>query len=249
MRFPLGWWRRLRGWWVLAAVATVGAVVSALAEVYVSTVAAALCAVGLAVAGVRSRAQPPETGGEPGEEAYEARLQLVRDTPDPEEALREVRSLRAEVATHLGPDHAIALAARLAEAGLAREVEGPRVAVRLYYELLEQADAIPAVSPVLYLDTQWNLGGTLLDVGETRSAVEVLEVAIENARLFYGRSHGGTFAIRLTHIIALDGDGRSAEALELAEQLAHDTERVLGPDHPTAADARFAVDHLTGSRP
>lgn len=180
---------------------------------------------------------------------YEARLRLVRDTPDPQEALREARSLVAEVATHLGPDHAIALAARFEEAGLARQVEGPRVAVRLYYDLLEQADALPEANPVLYVDTQWNLGGALLDVGETRSAVEVLEVAIVNARLHYGRNHGGTFEIRLTHIVALDGDGRSAEARDLAEQLARDTERVLGPDHPTTADARFAADHLMEGQP
>lgn len=194
------------------------------------------------------RAQP-DARQEPGEEAYEARLRLVRDTPDPEKALHAARTLRAEVATHLGQDHAVTLAAQFEEAERSREIEGPRVAVRLYYELLAHADALAAASPDLYVDTQWHLGVSLLDVGETRSAVEVLEVAIENARLHYGRNHGGTFEIRLTHIVALDGDGRSAEALELAEQLAKDTERVLGPDHPTAADARFAADHLAESQP
>lgn len=197
----------------------------------------------------RFRGRSVLVGGEPGEEAYEARLRLVRDTPDPAEALRAARTLRAEAATHLGPDHAVTLTAQFEEADRARQVEGPRVAVRLYYDLLDHADAITAASPDLYVDTQWHLGVSLLDVGETRSAVEVLEVAIENARLHYGRNHGGTFEIRLTHIVALDGDGRSAEALELAEQLAKDTERVLGPDHPTAADARFAADHLAASQP
>jgi len=181
---------------------------------------------------------------EPGEEAYEARLRLVRDIAEPEDALREVRGLRANAATHLGPTHPVTLAAQFEEAGRAGQVEGPQAAVRLYYNLLEHADAIEAVSPVLYVDTQWNLGGSLLDAGETRSAVEVLEFAIENARLFFGRNHGTTFETRLTHIIALDGDGRPAEALELAEKLVRDAERVLGPDHPTTADARFAVHHL-----
>ena len=178
-------------------------------------------------------------------ETYQARISLIRNTPDPDDALRAARVLLADVTTHLGPEHAVTLSALFEEAVWARRVEGPRAAVRLYYDLLDYADAVPEVSPTLYVDVQWNLGGSLLDAGESRSAVDVLEVAVENAQLYYGMDHGTTFEIRLTYIAALDGDGRLDEALDMASRLAEDTERVLGRDHPTATDARFAVEQIT----
>jgi hypothetical protein len=175
-------------------------------------------------------------------ETYRARVALTRSTPDPAEALLAARALLADVITHLGPDHYVTQLAFLAEAFFARHVEGPRTAVRLYYNLLEYETVGDSK---LYIDAQWRLGSSLLEAGEARSAVEVLEVAVENAQLHYGADHGMTFEIRLTRILALDGDGRSNEALDLAERLAQDSERVLGRDHPTAADARFAVEQLT----
>lgn len=180
-------------------------------------------------------------------ETYWARVALARSTPDPAEALLTARALLADVTAHVNSDHHVTQLAFLVEAFFARQVEGPRAAVRLYYNLLEY-ESVAQASPRLYVDAQWQLGSSLLAAGETRSAVEVLEVAVENAQLHYGADHGTTFEIRLTHIEALDGDGRSAEAVALAAQLADDAERVLGRDHPTAADARFAVDQITAAR-
>jgi hypothetical protein len=183
--------------------------------------------------------------GETAVDTYLARIALARGTRDPAEALREVRALLADVVTHLGPDHYVAFTARIVEAKLVSQVDGPRVAVRLFYDLLEYADAVPQASPERYVDLQGSLGNALLAAGETRSAVEVIEVAVENALLFHGADHGATFEIQLTHITALDGDGRPDEALALAVQLAENAERVLGRDHPTTADARFAIDQIT----
>lgn len=187
-----------------------------------------------------------DTLGATAQETYEARVALIRNTADPNEGLREARSLQADATAHLGPDHEVTVRALFEEARWAREVEGPRTAVRLFFTLLEYADTGVPVRPQAYVDIQWNLGGSLLDAGETRSAVDVLEVAVENALFCYGADHGRTLDIRLTYITALDSDGNLDEALELAEQLTQDAERVLGSDHPLTADARFAVDQLTG---
>jgi eukaryotic-like serine/threonine-protein kinase len=179
---------------------------------------------------------------------YATRVALIRNTPDPNEALREARSLLTDATTHLGPNHDITLMALFEEACWARQVDGPRAAVRLFFTLLDHADTGAPVHLPAYVDTQWNLGGSLLEAGETQSAVDVLEVAVENALLCYGADHGRTFEIRLTHIEALDADGHLDEALELAERLAQDAERVLGVDHPLATDARFAVDQIAARR-
>jgi eukaryotic-like serine/threonine-protein kinase len=180
--------------------------------------------------------------------AYESRLVLIRNTPDPVEALRAVRALLADVTAQLGPDHELTLSVRFEEALCAGRAEGPRAAVRLYYNLLDYADTQAQVHPSLYVDSQWTLGTSLLAAGETQSAVEVLEVAVENAVLFFGADNGTTFEVRLSHVMALDGAGRLDEALTEADQLAQDAERVLGPDHPTTSDARFAVDQLTARK-
>jgi hypothetical protein len=172
------------------------------------------------------------------------RIALVRNTSD----LEGARALVADVTTHLGPAHDITLAARFEEACQARDAEGPRVAVRLYYDLLADLDTLGAVSPTLYVDTQWHLGSALLAAGEVESACDVLEVALDNALLCHGQDHGTTVEIRLSHIAALDAARRHDEALDLAERLAADAERVLGPDHPTTSDTRFAVADIAARR-
>ncbi|MBB4905667.1 hypothetical protein [Actinophytocola algeriensis] len=57
-----------------------------------------------------------------------------------------------------------------------------------------------------------------------------------------------TLEIRLSRIAALDAAQRHDEALDLAEHLAADAEHVLGPDHPTTSDARFAVADIAARR-
>jgi hypothetical protein len=170
-----------------------------------------------------------DSAGQPGDLAAEAhltRLKVVGEQPD--------------------LNHDFTLWARLEEAIWARRTVGPRAAVRSYYDLLEHAEtAAKNGDSFLRAVAQWNLGTSLLEAGEAQSAVEVLEVAIENALLLFDADHDATIELRLNHIEALDGAGRVGEALGLAEQLAQDAERVLGPDHPTATDARFAVDQLT----
>ena len=182
--------------------------------------------------------------GTTAEPTLRSRITLVRNTGD----LPAARALLADATTILGPTHDITLAARFEEAYQARDADGPRVAVRLYYALLGDLDALGAVSPSLYVATQWHLGSALLAAGETESAGDVLEVAVENALLCHGPHHGTTLEIRLSRIAALDAAERHDEALELAERLAADAERMLGPDHPTTSDTRFAVADISARR-
>ncbi|TDV44869.1 hypothetical protein [Actinophytocola oryzae] len=180
-------------------------------------------------------------------DTLQARLIMARNTSDPEEALRESRAVMADATRHLGAGHGITFQARFEEAVWVREVEGPEEAAGLYQALLDDADNT-TVAPGLYVDAQWNLGGSLLSAGEARGAAAVLEVAVENALLLNGPDHVATFEIQLTYLRALDADNRVDDALELAGQLAQNTERVLGHDHPTTAEAWLAVDRLTDRR-
>ena len=179
-------------------------------------------------------------------ETYRARLVLVRNTPDPAEALRAARELLAEVTARFGAEHEITLSARFEEAAWAREAEGPQAAVHLYEELLDIAESLDDVDPSLVVDSQWNLGGSLLAAGEPSTAADVLDVAMANAQLCYGATSDRTLRIRLTYIRSLEGAGRVDEALELARELASDAERVLGPDHQTTSDVRDLIGELTG---
>lgn len=136
------------------------------------------------------------------------------------------------------------LSARFEEACCALRAEGPLAASRLFGDLLDLAESAENVDPRLVVDVQWNLGESLLDAGETDAAVGVLEVAVANARLFYGTASDHTLRIRLTYIRSLGGDGRLDEARQQAEQLTQDAERIFGPDHPTTADAQSLVAEL-----
>jgi hypothetical protein len=126
-----------------------------------------------------------------------------------------------------------------------REVEGPQAAIRLFDGLLDVVESLEWVDPRVHVDGQWNLGGSLLDAGEADRAVGVLEVAVDNALMFYGHTHGHTLDIRMTYVRALDGDGRLDDALAQAQKIAEDAEGALGPDHPTTVEARAVVEQLT----
>lgn len=179
-----------------------------------------------------------------------ARILLARQVGAegaPDEALSIAREVDAEAAASLGADHETTLNARFEVAVWTRTAEGAAAGAELFSQLIQQAERLDPQPWSLIVDSLWNLGSCLSDLGEHDQAIEVSEAAVADARNAYGEKHVRVLQIRLTHgeIIGLSGNPRSA--VTLCQGLADECGGILDESHITTLEARRAAAYWTAA--
>jgi hypothetical protein len=185
------------------------------------------------------------------EDTLQARIDLARQTGaagDPHEARRQADAVRADATAHFGADHRVTLTARYEVAVWTRNTDGPAAGVLAFGALIEQARALGTAHESLVVDAGWNLGSAVLETGDAEHAAEILATTVRDGIGIYGSNYGTVLEMRLSQIGAVDAAGRFDEAVELAEQLCSDCERVLGPNNPTTGEARELTRGLLARR-
>jgi hypothetical protein len=185
------------------------------------------------------------------EDTLQARIDLARQTGaagDPHEARWQADAVLADATVHFGPDHRVTLSARYEVAVWIRSTDGPAAGVQAFSAFIDQARTLGTAHESLAVDASWNLGGAVLETGDAEHATEILATTVRDGIRVYGPNYGTVLEMRLSHISAVDAAGRFDEAVELAEQLSKDCERVLGPDNPTTGEARELVRDLHARR-
>lgn len=174
-------------------------------------------------------------------DTLQARIELARQigaAGDPHEARLLADAVLADASARLGASHWVTLSARFETAVWVRATDGPTAGMQAFGALVDEARLLGAEYEALVVEANWNLGGAVLDAGDAERAVEILAATIRAGVRVYGADYGMVLEMRLSHITAVDAAGRLDEAVELAEQLSKDCERVLGPNNPTTGDAR-----------
>jgi hypothetical protein len=178
--------------------------------------------------------------GELHPDTLHAQLTLARQLGDldaQDEALALAERVAADAARVHGANHPTTFSALFEVAVWTVETAGPEAGARQFAGLLAHLETLQQVSLALVADCRWNLGGALLDSGETTRATEVLAAAVADAEHAFGRHHRRTFDIRVSYIDAVGAAGDTTKAATLAAELAVDSAHRWGEHNPTTQDA------------
>jgi eukaryotic-like serine/threonine-protein kinase len=166
---------------------------------------------------------------------------------DPNRALALAREIDAEATATLGADHETTLRARFEIAHWTRAVDGAAAAAEGYAKLIEQMEALEPEPRSAIIDSMWNLGSCLSDVGDHARAVQISAAAIDKARQAYGDTHMRVLRMRLTHIRVIGSSGDPGSAATLGGRLASDCAELLGESHLTTLEARHELAYWTAA--
>jgi hypothetical protein len=171
----------------------------------------------------------------------QARIKLARQigaAGDPHEARLLAEMAPADAHAHFGAVHWVTLSARFETAVWLRDTDGPTAGIQAFSALVDEVRMLGAEHEWLVVAANWNLGGAVLETGDAQRAAEIRSAAVQAGGRIYGVDHVIVLEMRLTHLTAVDAAGRLDDAVELAEQLSKDCERVLGANNQTSAEAR-----------
>jgi hypothetical protein len=173
--------------------------------------------------------------GVPGAKAAEA--ELIGSGGDPERAV----ALLTETLAGLSPDDPEALGMRGMLARFTQTINEPKVASRMFAELL--ADCRARLGPD-HPDTLEVRLQAAIQQGESQAypeAVRRLAALVDDCVRVHGPDHHETLRVRQQHAAWTDRTGEQARARELFAELLVDRLRVQGPDHPNVLSTRYAI--------